>query len=137
MSTFLFFIAFFHCAQFLRDSLPRVHREVAVQRAACIKQLAELPPQTSEPQSHVYRLISLFVEEVRKVVEGSPSTPELVQSNKQSYTKLARAIRESAPPFVPYVTKEKAVQLDMFVSPHARAKATLIHLDSVRKRIQA
>ncbi|KAH9884397.1 P-loop containing nucleoside triphosphate hydrolase protein [Cubamyces lactineus] len=123
--------------ELIRADLPRVHQEVSAQRAACIKQLAELPPQTSEPQSHVYRLISLFVEEVRKVVEGSPSTPELVQSNKRSYTKLAQAIRESAPPFVPYVTQEKAVQLDMFVSPHARAKTTLIHLDSVRERIQA
>ncbi|KAI0324481.1 hypothetical protein GY45DRAFT_1262750 [Cubamyces sp. BRFM 1775] len=117
----------------IRSDIPRIQRDVIAQRTDCNKELDALPPKTTEPQSHVYRLTNVFVDSVRQAIEGSPSHTKLVQSTKQSYTQLAEAIRDTAPPFAPHTRIESVKGINMFV----RTKGEMIHLDKVKETIQA
>ncbi|KAI9058583.1 hypothetical protein FKP32DRAFT_1680322 [Trametes sanguinea] len=111
----------------------------ALSRADCLKQLQALPPKTKDPETHVLRLLSVFAQEARQIIQGSPEHTTLVQANKRrSYEKLFDDILATAPPFLPFDSRAGAPAPSLFQSRgRASSGAGGICLDTVRARIQS
>ena len=96
------------CTNYCSDRLPMLIQETTVQLADCNNQLAALPPViTTEPASFVLNLIMLFCADVARNVEGSPEHATLVQSNRKAFEQFKRAVRGTAPRFVPFEAKDR------------------------------
>lgn len=115
--------------------LPGIEREVDAQRTQCDEQLRELPPQTTEPYLHVHRMVTAFVDEVGKVVQGSPEHTALVQATKKMYAAFSAGIAQTAPPFVPFVRADGERYVP-FVPSAVWTPDEIIYLDTVRERIE-
>lgn len=63
---------------------------------------------TTEPSTYVLSLISAFCNDVQAFVQGGPRTATLVQKNRRTYAAYKRAIRSTAPPFMPYPSANEA-----------------------------
>ncbi|KAL1943454.1 hypothetical protein VTO73DRAFT_4529 [Trametes versicolor] len=118
-----------------RASLPGIEREVDAQRTQCDQQLRELPLQTAEPYLHVHRMVTAFVDEVGKVVQGSPEHTALVQATKKMYAAFSAGIAQTAPPFVPFVRADGERYVP-FVPTAVWTPDEIIYLDTVRERIE-
>ncbi|KAI0706855.1 P-loop containing nucleoside triphosphate hydrolase protein [Cerioporus squamosus] len=95
--------------QIIRESLPRILDQVALQLESCNAQLEKLPPPiTAEPTAFVLALVTSFCTELAQRVRGSPSNTALVQSTRRAYEAFKLNIRSSAPPFVPYKDQTQA-----------------------------
>lgn len=116
--------------------LPGIEREVDAQRTQCDEQLRELPLQTAEPYLHVHRMVTAFVDEVGKVVQGSPEHTALVQATKRTYAAFSVAIAQTAPPFVPFVHAEGEQYAPLFLPTAVWTQNEVIYLDTVRERIE-
>ena len=82
--------------------IPRLGRDVDEKLAACHEELKSLPPQiTGEPASYVLALLSSFCIDVQAHIKGGPGTEAFVQHNRQVYEDFKRAIRSTAPRFIP------------------------------------
>ena len=85
------------------NRIPKLQKEVINQLTACRTELAALPPAvTADPASHVLSLVTSFCAAIRALVEGGPGTAALVQRNRASYAAFKRAVRATAPPFLPF-----------------------------------
>lgn len=85
-----------------RHRIPRLGRDVDEKLAACHEELKSLPPQiTGEPASYVLALLSSFCVDVQSHIMGAPGTEALVQHNRRVYEEFKRAIRSTAPRFIP------------------------------------
>ncbi|KAI9058582.1 hypothetical protein FKP32DRAFT_1761410 [Trametes sanguinea] len=124
--------------ELIRADLPRIQLEVSMQRDACVKQLKALPQKITEPYTHTLRLVHAFAEEVKKIIQGSPEHKTLVQSNSEAYVKLAEAISDTAPPFLPYASWEE-IPSDATSKLQADTlpKDRIVWLDTVKSQIQA
>lgn len=87
---------------FVCHRIPRLGRDVDEKLAACNEDLKRLPPQiTGEPASYVLALLSSFCVDVQSHIMGGPGTEALVQHNRRVYEEFKRAIRSTAPRFIP------------------------------------
>ncbi|KAI0350447.1 hypothetical protein OH77DRAFT_1430922 [Trametes cingulata] len=135
----------------ISDSLPKLLNEVSTQLAATNKALAALPPQiATEPSAFVLDLVTKFRNDVVELVQGSPRHPLLVQANNETYARFKRAIRGTAPPYVPYEDAQRApkksrlgkyVRLDDdeegVPGKGITRPAQYVYLEEVRQHIQA
>ncbi|OSD00779.1 P-loop containing nucleoside triphosphate hydrolase protein [Trametes coccinea BRFM310] len=126
--------------ELIRADLPRIEKEVVIQRGDCMRRIRALPPKTAEPYSHVLRITGLFAEEVKHIIQGSPDHTTLVQDNKRSYDRLFNAILGTAPPFLPYRIQQWQ-WIPWSVREDSRTETLrlddIIWLDTVRSKIQA
>lgn len=87
--------------------IPRLGREIDEKLATCYEELKSLPPQiTGEPASYVLTLLSSFCVDVQSHIIGGPGTETLVQHNRRVYEDFKRAIRSTAPRFIPLPSAE-------------------------------
>ena len=56
---------------------------------------------TSDPGAFVLNLVMKFCSEVDAHIRGSPEFAALVQRNRRAYEAFKKAIRSTAPPFMP------------------------------------
>lgn len=99
--------------------MPKLRTEAAHQLTATLQRLKALPAAvTTEPTSHVLRLVTSFCRDVALHVDGDPNAAGLVQMNRRSYGAFKRDIRASAPMFLPMPSQPAArTDLSKFVSP--------------------
>ncbi|KAH9932350.1 P-loop containing nucleoside triphosphate hydrolase protein [Fomitopsis serialis] len=91
------------------DSIPKLQKEVVHQLTTCRAELDALPPAiTADPASYVLSLITSFCGLVVAYVQGGPSTAHFVQQNRVSYAAFKRAVRGTAPPFLPFPSAAEA-----------------------------
>ncbi|KAH9915919.1 P-loop containing nucleoside triphosphate hydrolase protein [Epithele typhae] len=136
----------------IQKKLPTFAREVAVHRAACADEIARLPPVvTADPPTHVLELVTTFCGAVSNRVEGSPVHAALVQRHNEAYISFKRAIRGTAPEFVPFervgaplgwsrVSSEDSDVEDNSSDGHDEdndEERNALYLDDVRARIDA
>ncbi|KZT66613.1 hypothetical protein DAEQUDRAFT_714663 [Daedalea quercina L-15889] len=91
------------------EAVPKLQQEVIQQLATCRAGLAGLPPAiTADPASYVLSLVTSFCAVVYAHVQGGTGTAQLVQKNRRSYAAFKRAVRGTAPPFVPFPSAAEA-----------------------------
>lgn len=81
-------------------------------------------------------MVTAFVDEVGKVVQGSPEHTALVQATKKTYAAFSAGIAQTAPPFVPFVHAEGERYVSYFVPTAVCPPGGVIYLDKVRERIE-
>ncbi|TFK89209.1 hypothetical protein K466DRAFT_597995 [Polyporus arcularius HHB13444] len=123
--------------QRIRDSLPKIRRDVEAQLQACKKQLDALPQAiASEPCSFVNRLLMVFCDDIKAHVRGSPTSAALVQTNKRAYQVLKMDIRSTAPAFVPFEAEDAFAPVVLsFREKNIAGFVKPMYLKDVRERI--
>ncbi|EMD31064.1 hypothetical protein CERSUDRAFT_60537 [Gelatoporia subvermispora B] len=92
-----------HLTQIIDEVLPKLQGQVGSQLSQCNAQLNTLPPPiTTEPSAYILSLVSAFCNEVQAHIQGGPGAAALVQKNRRTYATYKRAIRSTAPPFMPF-----------------------------------
>ncbi|KZT74598.1 hypothetical protein DAEQUDRAFT_660676 [Daedalea quercina L-15889] len=95
--------------------LPRLRREVDDKLATCSAELKRIPLEIiGEPAAIVLDLLSSFCGDVKSHVIGISGAEALVQQSRQEYETFKRAIRSTAPRFIP-LPSAKATTPDSIV----------------------
>ena len=69
----------------------------------CQRELAALPPPPNieAPTAEILSMINEFTQKLNSTLHGSNEYKKTVQENRKSYDKFMRAIRATAPNFIP------------------------------------
>jgi hypothetical protein len=69
----------------------------------CNKELAHLPQRIEmEPATYMLGLVTSFVKDIERYVQGGPAAGRLIHENREAYGVFKQAIRRTAPNFLPY-----------------------------------
>ncbi|KAF9066275.1 P-loop containing nucleoside triphosphate hydrolase protein [Rhodocollybia butyracea] len=103
------------------------------------------PPQIlEEPATYMLSLVTTFCSEFQTLVHGRADAAELIRTHRQSYATFKRAIRKTAPNFVPFVATEKVTNFnnclddekDDPVANVSSADAPSMDLSRIRRHIE-
>jgi len=88
--------------------LPNLRAETMKCLAACEQELAVLPkPIETEPATYMLGLITSFVNDVERYVQGRRAAGRLIRENRAAFAEFIQAIRRTAPNFRPYVSADR------------------------------
>ncbi|KAF5349459.1 hypothetical protein D9757_012431 [Collybiopsis confluens] len=94
--------------QVIDDNLPKIREDAAKQLLSCRQEISSIPPLiTEEPATHLLSLLTSFCSEFQNLANGSADAAELIPAHRQSYGELKKAIRRTAPNFVPFAVNQK------------------------------
>ncbi|KDQ56136.1 hypothetical protein JAAARDRAFT_158878 [Jaapia argillacea MUCL 33604] len=89
--------------QIIDESCPRLKLEARSGLAQCLATLAALPkPIEEEPTTYILGLLTSLNIDFHGYVNGGPGNERLIHGNNDSFTTFKRAIRGTAPRFMPY-----------------------------------
>ncbi|KAL4244709.1 hypothetical protein ABKN59_010897 [Abortiporus biennis] len=92
-----------HLSNIIDQSIPILLSAASKRRSIYEAELRSLHPvMTTDPTSHVFRLVSTLSNEMKLRVEGSPASPQVVQASKEAYRVFKRAIYSTTPTFIPF-----------------------------------
>ncbi|KIM82118.1 hypothetical protein PILCRDRAFT_485567 [Piloderma croceum F 1598] len=93
--------------QIIKDTLPNLRAETMKCLATCEQELAVLPkPIETEPATYMLGLVTSFVNDVERYVQGGPAAGRLIHENRAAFATFKQAIRRTAPNFRPYVNAD-------------------------------
>ncbi|KAI0696226.1 P-loop containing nucleoside triphosphate hydrolase protein [Cerioporus squamosus] len=123
--------------QRIRDSLPKIRRDVEAQLQDCKAQLDALPQAiASEPCSFVNSLLMDFCDDIKAHVRGSPISASLVQANRKTYQALKADIRKTTPAFVPFEPEDAFAYVVLwFTQKNIAGFVKPMYLRDIRERI--
>jgi len=76
--------------------------------ATCEQELAVLPkPIDTEPATYMLGLVTSFVNDVQRYVQGGPAAGRLIHENRAAFATFKQAIRRTTPNFRPYVNADQ------------------------------
>ncbi|KAH9843658.1 P-loop containing nucleoside triphosphate hydrolase protein [Rhodofomes roseus] len=108
--------------EIINKVLPRLQHDVEQKLSACCAGLRKIPKEvTNEPASYVLGLLSSFCVDIQSHVVGVPGAEVLVQHNRRTYGTFKRAIRSTAPRFIPLPSASdapsNAIRVDVLSDP--------------------
>ena len=123
--------------------LPSLHAKAQRRLEGCTAELNALPEGVEgEPLSEVLQLLTRFCVDVARSIEGTPKAA-MLQYNRKEFQSFDRAIRSTAPLFVPCrrSAKDREKWLDWLCEGGDYEgtrldEASLIYLEDVREHIQ-
>ncbi|KAJ6458250.1 P-loop containing nucleoside triphosphate hydrolase protein [Mycena sanguinolenta] len=98
--------------------LPQIQIELENTIQKTRNTLAQLPkPPSSDPVGEIAALLHSFVAELDKILEGVPKADGLQQVIRPAQEQFRRAIRATAPDFVPFESEERSPECARFPDP--------------------
>lgn len=89
-------------------SLPKIREDALKQLSDCREELARIPPPISdEPATYLLSLLTTFCSEFQTLAHGRADAAELIREHRKSYGSFKKAIRRTAPNFVPFTVSQK------------------------------
>jgi hypothetical protein len=83
--------------------LPNLRAETMKCIEACDQKLAHMPqPTETEPATYMLGLVTSFVNDIDRFVQGGPAAGRLIHESWQAFAKFKQDIRRTAPNFLPY-----------------------------------
>jgi hypothetical protein len=83
--------------------LPNLRAETMKCLEACSQELAQLPRRIdTEPATYMLGLVTSFVNDIERFVQGGPAAGRLIQDNREAYAAFKQNIRSTAPNFLPF-----------------------------------
>lgn len=86
----------------LPRSLPKIRTEALARLDDCRRELSALPAAIgTEPATHLLMLLTGLCDDVQQYIRGGGRVSRLVHDNRDAYAAFKRAVRSTAPNFVP------------------------------------
>ncbi|KAE9397400.1 P-loop containing nucleoside triphosphate hydrolase protein, partial [Gymnopus androsaceus JB14] len=99
--------------QIINDNLPKIREDTSKQLSDCRRTLEQIPPPISEePATYLLSLVTTFCSEFQTLVRGRADSAELIRLHRETYGTFKKAIRKTAPNFVPCVANEKVTDFN-------------------------
>ncbi|KAI0341147.1 hypothetical protein BDW22DRAFT_1359373 [Trametopsis cervina] len=134
-----------HLSQMTAESFQALTTEMQRLREVFTKRLHKTPqPPISEPFGLILNLLHEFCTELRTMADGQSSTASLIQHSRKIYATFKSDVRNTAPLFVPSVSKldraqisQELLTVDDGEAPQFIDTGKQISLVDVRNRIQS
>ena len=86
--------------------MPEIHEKLQYLLQKTETSIRQLPKPSSDPFAEVICLIGDFTSSLSRHVEGTPNEDGLLQYIRPAQLRFQRAIRETAPEFLPYERRD-------------------------------
>lgn len=122
--------------EIIDSALPRIRSETSRKLEECLSDHVRLPkPVDDDPPAYILRLLNNFCDQMQRHIKGSIDDNMLIHRNRDAFVAFKRAIRQTAPNFIPVLKGKETGDLRV-AGVDELSEAEPMYLSDMKRHVQ-